>query len=205
MQGHDYSAFSRIRLCELPTTCWRYVSFWGCAIVQFFKTYFEINVDVMWKQHGPLAPNVTAADTLLVGFPHANLPPSSGVAKNPPALQHPTPPHPTPTTIQDCWEKKMQIKRMRDFLPVQCIIQCPIYWLTKQFMHDCMYLAITRLHWPINSPDSLLTSHTKNSCKYYLAANFGCCCFFLNHIFLLFNLWKCTLSATKATKGQFAA
>lgn len=62
------------------------------------KTYFRRNVDVMWKQHGPLAPNVTAADTLLVGFPHVNLPPNSGVAKNPPALQHPT-----PTTLQqDC-------------------------------------------------------------------------------------------------------
>lgn len=50
----------------------------------------------MWKQHGPLVPNVTAADTLLVGFPHVNLPPNSGVAKNPPAPQHPT-----QTTLQD--------------------------------------------------------------------------------------------------------
>lgn len=50
----------------------------------------------MWKQHGPRRPNVTAADTLLVGFPHVNLPPSSGVAKNPPALQHPA-----PTTLEN--------------------------------------------------------------------------------------------------------
>lgn len=51
------------------------------------------HVEAAWASFPPTTttPNVTAADTLLVGFPHVNLPSSSGVAKNPPALQHPTP------------------------------------------------------------------------------------------------------------------
>lgn len=59
----------------------------------------------------PVVPqNVTAADTLLVGFPHVNLPPNSGVAKKSPGSATP---HPNYTTGL-LKKKKRKGKRERE-------------------------------------------------------------------------------------------